>query len=449
MQTRTAIRNYSPLETLSVGELRSKQLDLLHRQLERLKRNAFFGPTLAAVDVGRIRSLEDFRRLVPVTRKADLIADQGAASPYGKRLDIPTDDVVYVVTSGGTSGQGRETHTLTGFDTQLVSLCFEWGWHWAGVGSGSIVANTFGVAMTSAGVWIHGALERLGVNHLRLGKYDTPAKCALIEDHRPDVLIATPSYLRTLEAELMHRGNELSRLGVRTILVTAEAFTVDWVRQRQALWGAKLYEWWGTSQKFLAFSCEQGCLHEDGHGVLHAMPTIWLLEVIDPDTGEHVREGEFGEIVATHLHAEAGPSLRYATGDRARYLGWSGPSGRSFPAIESGTVSRLDDMMKIRALNVWPWQFDSALLIEGVRDYRGKVFLDDRSKEQLVITVELDDAWRPRWSAEDTQKLVDRVRDQTGLRADITFATERLGEFVDEGSKARRWKDLRAATPKN
>lgn len=448
MQMRTTTRHYSPIETVSVEELQGKQLDLLRRQLERLQRNAFFGPTLAGVDIQRIRSIEDFGRVVPLTRKSDLIADQRAAPPYGKRLGIPTDDIVYVVTSGGTSGQGRETHTLTRFDTQLVSLCFEWGWHWAGVGSGSIVANTFGVAMTSAGVWIHGALERLGANHLRLGKYDTPAKCALIEEHRPDVLIATPSYLRTLEAELTRRGNELSRLGVRTILLTAESFTVDWVRQRQALWGAKLFEWWGTSQKFLAFSGEHGCLHEDGHGMLHTMPTIWLLEVIDPDTGEHVREGEFGEIVATYLHAEAGPSLRYATGDRARYLGWAGPSGRSFPAIESGTVTRLDDMMKIRAINVWPGQFDAAVLVDGVRDYRGKVFLDDRSKEQIEITVELDDAWRPRWSAQDTQNLADRVRDQTGLRADITFATERLGEFVDEGSKARRWKDLRTATLK-
>jgi phenylacetate-CoA ligase len=448
MQTTTATRHYTPIETISIEELQSKQLDLLRRQLERLQRNPFFHSTLADVDIQQIQSIEDFRRQVPVTRKADLISDQRVEPPFGKRLGVSMEDVVYVVNSGGTSGQGREAHTLTRFDTQLVSMCFEWGWHWAGVGPGSVVANTFGVAMTSAGVWIHGALERLGANHLRLGKYDTPAKCALIEEHRPDVLIATPSYLRTLEAELIRRGNELSGLGVRTILLTAESFTVDWIRQREALWNAKLYEWWGTSQKFLAFSGEHGCLQHDGHGVLYTMPTIWLLEVIDPDTGEHVREGEFGEIVATHLHAEAGPSLRYATGDRARYLGWRTAHGRGFPAIESGTVSRLDDMMKIRAINVWPWQFDAALLIDGVRDYRGEVFFDDRSKEQIVIKVEVDSAWRSRWSEQDTQRLVDRVRDQTGLRADIKFADEHLGEFVDEGSKARRWKDLRTAMPK-
>jgi phenylacetate-CoA ligase len=445
MQTRTATRHYSPLEAMAPEELQAKQLHLLRRQLRRLQNNGLFGLSLAKVDIDRIRSIEDFRRMIPVSRKADLIADQNAAPPYGKRLGIPSDDIVYVVTSGGTSGQGRETHALTSFDTQLVSLCFQWGWHWAGMDSRSIVANTFGVAMTSAGVWMHGALERLGANHLRLGKYDTAAKCALIEEHRPDFLIATPSYLRTLETELMRRGNILSHLGVRTILMTAETFTVDWAAEREALWNAKLYEWYGTSQKFLAFSCEHGCLHNGNHGVLHTMPTIWLLEVVDPDTGEHVREGEFGEVVATHLLAEAGPSLRYATGDRARFLGWTAPGRRSFPAIESGTISRLDDMMKIRALNVWPWQFDAALFIDGVKDYRGEVFLDDRNKEQIVITLELDEG--AHWSPQQTANLGDRVRDYTGLRVDFTFAAERLGEFVDEGSKARRWKDLRNAPP--
>jgi phenylacetate-CoA ligase len=166
--------------------------------------------------------------------------------------------------------------------------------------------------------------------------------------------------------------------------------------------------------------------------------------VVDSATGAHVKPGDEGEAVITFLDSEASPLLRFATGDKVRYLGWTCcPCGRPLPGLESGTITRYDDMLKVKGVNFWPAAVDTVVLADAaVEDYRGRVFLDEQGRERIALRV------RFRGGGKDPAStlipaLEEELRQRIGLTMKIEPVEQLEGAFRDERTKARRWRDDR------
>jgi phenylacetate-CoA ligase len=231
----------------------------------------------------------------------------------------------------------------------------------------------------------------------------------------------------------------------------AESYPVEWISRTEQHWGLELREVYGSTGGAYAVSCEKG-LASDGHrGYLHNADWNVLLEVIDPETGQPVAEGEIGEAVITTLVRQASPLIRFRTGDRVRLLAHDGClCGRQTAAIEAGTIGRLDDMLKLKGMNVWPSAVDEIVLgAESVEEYNATVGLDDRGYEYVHLDVVLSKAIPTADRAAHLSELKRRLRSATNVSMELREAemdSMRTFEY-----KARRWQDKRSvdllATP--
>lgn len=341
----------------------------------------------AGVRLDSLHSLQDFRRAVPLMRKEDVLADQESRPPFGNRLCVPIDEIVQINTTGGTSGRGQEVYGLTTSDVAVMSSLYGRGVTSAGARRGDVVALTFPMSLSAASLWIYEACRGLELNVLSLGSYDTVTKLRAIEQFQARILIATPSYLKTMavvaETEL---GWNVSESPVEIILTATEAFNVPRIRSLEEQWGARVFEWYGATQRVIAWTCEHGAVRADGtRGLLHHFPYLALYETLDPVTYEPVDYGEQGELVITFLEAEGTPLIRFATGDRVRLLPASSCGcGNPYDGYESGGVERYDDMLKVRGVNFRPWMSDEAVFaFPAVTNYVGSVRTSAKGREEM------------------------------------------------------------------
>jgi phenylacetate-CoA ligase len=407
--------------------------------------NPFYAPRLR---LPAVRDAESFRAL-PVTRKEDVVADCEVHPPYGSRTVARPEDVRHVVETSGTSGAGREVYALDAADELAVFCAAAVGFWWAGVRAGSTVLLTLPVGTSAAGVWYYGGLRLLGANVLPVGAYPAERKATALERYRPEVLVGTPSYIDRLTAVCRDEGIDPASAGVTSIVVAGEPYSYEWATRVERTWNARLYEQYGSTERVMAWSCPRGAAQEGQLGTLHFPPELCYCEVIDPETGEPVADGGYGEVVCTPLVAGASPLLRFASRDRIRFVAaGSCRCGRPLPGIEAGGVHRYDDMMKIRGLNVWPASFDAAVFaVPGVLDYRGSVARDPDGRERVELVVEGEETSRdPLIGA-----LREAVRRGIGLDVEVRVVPPgALSSAVPEGFvKVSRWTDHRraAATP--
>jgi phenylacetate-CoA ligase len=388
------------------------------------------------------RDAAAFRRL-SLTRKDDVVADCEAHPPFGSRTVVPPERIRMIVQTSGTSGHGTEVYALDEADEEAIVHTEAVGFLWAGIRPGARVLLTLPIGVTAAGLWYHAALRFLGANVISAGPYPTARKVELLARYGAEVVVGTPSYIHRLAVACEDAGHDPAGLGVETLLVAGESYSEHWAREIERRWGAILYEQYGCTERAIAWTCPDGVMKPGGLGVLHFPPEAALCEVTDPVTGEHVGDGQEGELVVTPFGADASPLVRYATGDRVR---WVAPGGcacaRPLAGLVAGAVERFDDMMKIRGVNVWPAQFDAAVFgVEGVVDYRGTVAIDGRGVEALRIRIEAGD------EAGDgiARRVEEAVEQATGLTARIerelpgTMAREVPEGFV----KMKRWQDER------
>jgi phenylacetate-CoA ligase len=402
---------------------------------------------IAGAQPDRIHGMKDFRRRVPLLRKADVVADQEASPPFGHRLCVRPDEVVQIHSSGGTTGRAREVYALTRLDMITVASVFSNAWHFAGVRPGDPVALTFPNTLSGAGVVLTEVLRRLGAQTLPLGSYDTLTKLRAIRQFGARVLIATPSYLTALATTARDElGWDPARdLGIEVILTATEAFSVERAEAIERAWGAKLFEWYGSAQHAAASTCELGAVHDGGRGLLHHTPHLSMMETLDPETGEGVAYGEEGEVVVTYLGAQASPLLRYATNDKALLLpGSSCPCGRARDGYEAGTIGRYDDMMKVRGVSFWPMVTDDVVFgVPGVANYFGTVRHAGNGAEEVRVELELGPDVEGDDRAAVVRRVGERLRSTIGLQMEVVEAERVLPAYVDSESKAHRWKDER------
>jgi phenylacetate-CoA ligase len=391
-----------------------------------------------------VRSLDEFRSL-PLMRKEDVVADVTANPPFGSISSTSPADVAQFVETTGTTRGGREQYVLSREDDSGLLEMESIGFFWAGVNPGDFVATAFPVTTRGAGRWHQSAVNRLGGVYLPIGTYPTEKKLEYLRDLPVSMLVATPSYLMRLEHAAREMSVDPAASGVRALLVAGEAFPLKWGVEREGVWQARLFEQYGSTQRAFAWSCETGAVPDGTRGVLHTLPHLACYEVIDVDTGAHVEPGVRGELVITPFAASrAAPLVRFATGDRVRWLGEDACScGRAFAGIESGEIDRLDDMIKVRGVNLFPSQLDSIILSAAIVDYQGVVDIDEQGRERIRVSVQL----RPEASASRDwlERLAHELRRTTGLRFELSLheGPPLTPETSEEMRKRRRWIDSR------
>jgi len=434
---------WNPTTPTEPGALAGWQLRKAWEITEQLAdANPFYKPRISAPAT---RDAASFRRL-QVTRKSDVVADCEAHPPYGSRTVAPSNSIRHMVETSGTSGRGREVYALDEADERAVVEAEVVGFWWAGVRPGTTVLLTLPVGVTAAGIWYYSALRRLGANVISAGAYSTDRKAELLRRYRAEVVIGTPTYLERLASVCEEHGMPPSTLGVRSLVVAGEPYSLAWARVLQARWDATLYEQYGCTERMMGWACPGGVVKNGELGALHVPAELAYWEVLDPVSGEPVEDGEWGEMIATPLRAAASPLLRFATSDRVQLVAaGSCPCGRPLAGIRAGGVHRYDDMLKVRGVNVWPKALDEAIFgVGGVHDYRGTVMSDAAGRELVELRVEIA-------NVDDVdavaKQISQRVRKELGLSVAVkSLRPGHLAAETPEGFvKVSRWRDVRRA----
>jgi phenylacetate-CoA ligase len=337
------------LETLDPEALRAHQWGRL-QGLARVihPANAFIARRWRSAGVESpddLRSWDDFFSL-PLTTKAELVEDQAAHPPFGSNLTCPLAHYVRVHQTSGTTGT-----PLRWLDTQESwdwwERCWGFVFRGAGLGPGDRVFFPFSFGLF-IGLWsgFEGA-RALGCLAIPGGGQDSAQRLAAIESLGATAICCTPSYALHLAEVARERGVELGKLGVRVTVHAGEPGAgIPSVRARiEEAWGARAYDHAGmTEMGAYGYECE-------AQAGLHVNESEFIMEVLDPATGRAAREGE---LVLTNLGRAGSPLLRYRTGDRVRVASGPCECGRAFVRLEGGILGRVDDMLIVRGVNVFP-----------------------------------------------------------------------------------------------
>ncbi len=329
-----------------------------------------------------LRGWDDFHRL-PFTVKSELTQDQAAHPPFGTNLTYPLERYVRVHQTSGTTGT-----PIRWLETQA-----SWDWWarcWAMVLAGAGVTPADRVFLPFSfglfvGFW--GALEgarALGALAIPAGGLDSPTRLVLMEALGATVLVCTPSYALHLVEIARERGLDLRKSTVRTSVHAGEPGAgIPSVRARiEEGWGARAFDHAGMTE-LGAYSYE--CAEQAG---LHVNESEYIAEVVDPRAGEPAREGE---LVLTNLGRVGSPAIRYRTGDRVRLAGAPCRCGRTFLRLEGGILGRLDDMLIVRGINVFPAAIEEVVRrFPAIDEFQIEVFRDGELDEVRVL-VELED----------------------------------------------------------
>lgn len=341
-------------ETIDRSELERIQLERLQQTVRRVAtRVPFYKQKLAEAGVtpDDIRSLNDLRRL-PFTTNADLRDNY----PNGL-LAVDLDNVVRLHTSSGTTGKPKAIFFSAGDINRaadLIARCFIM----TGVRKGDVFQNMMTYGLFTGALVMHYGAEKVGCLVIPAGPGNSERQLLLMRDFRTTVIHLTPSYALYFAGFLGKNGVDPKRdLALRRAFVGAEPHTEETRRKIQESLGIEVYNSYGLSEMNgpgVAFEC----IHKTG---MHLWEDHYLMEIVDPQTGEPLPEGATGELVLTTLTREAMPLLRYRTRDVTSVIPGKCPCGRTHRRINRIT-GRTDDMLIVRGVNIYPQQIERVLM---------------------------------------------------------------------------------------
>ncbi len=454
MQKRDVSRENSyflkELETLSRKDLLALQVEKTRATLERAYHRSPFYRDLfdrAGVKPEDFKAREDIQRF-PSIDKQDLIADQDTAPPFGHRVCVPFEEVRRINLTSGTSGMGQEVHCHD--EDAIWAANASTASHFAAIGMtpGDISALLYPLATMTGGMLSYEALRMFGATPLPLAVFNTRQKIGMMRRFPIRHVLTTPAYLTRVTSILMEQGLNPGDAfpDLKGITLSTEPFSVAWALRMEELWGTTLHDIYGSTQLNLnyAVTCKYGVVPDGHYGHYHLADHFALVEVLDPETRQPVEYGEWGEPVVTTFSRKAMPLVRFRSNDRVRVL----PAdvcdcGRTSLSLwEVGTVSRYDDMIKIKATNVWPQTVDEAVFsFKEIDEYNGRVYIDSNGQEISKISVEfLSDVDN---SIKDTivKNLKEKIKENTQVNMiveEVPYGTLPRFEY-----KVRRWTDER------
>jgi len=303
----------------------------------------------AGLEPADIKSPADLSR-VPYTTKNDL----REAYPYGMAA-VPLDKILRIHASSGTTGKpivaGYTKGDLETWSIGVARIC-----EMAGVSEKDIAQISFGYGLFTGGFGLHYGLERLGATVVPFSSGNTERQLALMQDFKTNVLVSTPSFAIYMAETARELGYNPREFGLRVGLFGGEPCSDALRKDIEAQWGLKATVNYGLTE-VVGPGISGECLETAG---MHILEDLYYPEVIDPDTGELLPDGEKGELVLTPMFKEGFPVLRYRTGDITRLIPEPCPCGRTTRRMDYIT-GRSDDMIIIKGVNIFPSQVEEVL----------------------------------------------------------------------------------------
>jgi len=405
---------YQPhIETMSREQIQELQEQRLRETVKRVYENvAFYRDGFAKRNITPedIQTLDDIPKL-PFTRKTDLRENY----PFGL-FAVPQEQVARIHGSSGTKGKP----TIVGYTKQDLenwseicarAICT------AGGKPSDLFHNAYGYGLFTGGLGMHSGAEKLGATVVPVSGGNTSRQVTLIQDFRPRGIAATPSYALNIAEEMEKQGIDPRETSLEYGIFGAEPWTDEMRQALEQKWNLKAIDIYGLSEVMgpgVSIECFEA---QDG---LHIAEDHFYAEIIDPDTLEVLPYGAEGELVFTTLTKEAFPVLRYRTGDIATLNPEPCKCGRTHMRM-SRIKGRIDDMLIIRGVNVFPSEIESVLLgfYELAPHYQVELTREG-ALDKVKLHVELTDGF------------ADRIEDLTTVSPIAQDLVERMSQQLKE-----------------
>ncbi|WP_170581912.1 phenylacetate--CoA ligase PaaK [Ruegeria arenilitoris] len=421
-----------PIEIASIDEIRSLQLDRLKWSL----RHAYDNVPMykqrfdeAGVHPDDLQTLSDLAKF-PFTYKNDLRDNY----PFGL-FAVPREQIIRLHASSGTTGKP----TVVGYTKNDID-------NWAdlvarslrasGLRKGDMIHNAYGYGLFTGGLGAHYGIERLGATVVPMSGGQTEKQVALITDFKPDGIMVTPSYMLNILEQYHKVGMDPRESSLSVGVFGAEPWTDAMRKEVEQAFDMHAVDIYGLSE-IMGPGVANECVEtKDG-------PVIWedhfLPEIIDPQTGEVLPDGEMGELVFTTLTKEGLPMIRYRTRDLTRLLPGTARSMRRMEKI----TGRSDDMIILRGVNVFPSQIEEQVMATGgiAAHYQIELYKSGRMDAMRVYVEAMPDAADELSKTAAARMLTKRIKDIVGVSTEIVVGDP--GDVERSQGKAKRVVDNR------
>jgi phenylacetate-CoA ligase len=355
MSTQQVVRSYiwDEVETIPPQDMEKLQVERLRACIDRVSKTVpFYREKLseAGVTADSIRSLEDLARL-PFTTKQDLRDNY----PFDL-VTVPMKEVIRIHASSGTTGKPTVV-AYTRNDITLWSDLMARSYAAAGVTEDDVVHNAYGYGLFTGGLGFHYGAERLGATVIPVSGGNTKRQLMIMQDFGTTVLCCTPSYALLIGEVAEEEGIDLRELPLKVGIFGAEPWSDGMREEIESNLNIVALNAFGLSE-VIGPGVSIECTEKQG---MHIFEDHFIPEIIDPDTGERLPDGEMGELVFTCVTKEAMPLIRYRTRDRTCLMRGKCGCGRTTVRME-WVLGRTDDMLIVRGVNVFPSQIEAVLL---------------------------------------------------------------------------------------
>jgi len=369
-------------ECMEAEQLQQLQLERLQATLNRVYRNvAFYQRCFKAIGFSPEVDLTDLRDLerLPFTTSKDI----SASYPY-QMFAVPLREVVRIHSSSGTMTNPQ----VVGYTRQDLSV---WSHLVAriltagGVSRDDVIQITFAYGLMTGGLGIHYGAERIGASVLPTSVGRTDRQIKIMQDYRTTVLVSTPTYTLVMAERMEQLGVDRKTLSLKYCICAGEPWTAENRREIEERLFVKATDNYGVSE-VMGPGVAGECLEQQG---MHLQEDHFLMEIIDPGTGQVLPTGELGELVITTLSKEAFPVIRYRTGDLCRIIPEPCSCGRTLRRI-SRIQGRSDNVVIIKGVNIIPERVGDILeQIEGERPVYQLVATRHDYHDELEIWIEI------------------------------------------------------------
>ena len=415
-----------PIETASRDEITALQLERLRRTLRHAYENvAQYRDSFDAAGVhpDDLRTLGDLARF-PFTVKQDLRANY----PFGM-FAVPRERIARIHASSGTTGQPTVVGYTKG-DLAMWQQVVARSLRAAGLKAGDVLHNAYGYGLFTGGLGIHGGAEALGLTVVPISGGMTARQVRLIEDFAATGITVTPSYMLSILDEYREQGIDPRRSPLKVGIFGAEPWTDAMRREVEDAFDMHALDIYGLSEVIgpgVSMECVES---KDG---LHIWEDHFYPEIVDPETGAVLPEGERGELVFTSLTKEAFPIIRYRTRDLTRLLPGTARSMRRMEKV----TGRSDDMMILRGVNVFPTQIEEQLLATpGLAPHFQIELRQEGRMDEMVVHVE-----QAPGASGGAEALAARIKEAIGVTARVSVGP--AGSVPRSQGKAVRVIDTR------
>ncbi len=394
------------IETMPVEEMKKLQSEKLRKQVKHVYENVPYYKNLMdekGVRPEDIKGTHDLHKL-PFLTKADL----RDAYPYGL-LAKPLEECVRIQSTSGTTGR-RVVAFYTQKDIDLWEDCCARAIVAAGGTNKDVCQVAYGYGLFTGGAGLNGGSHKVGCLTLPMSSGNTERQIQFMTDLSATILCCTPSYAAYIGETLKEQGYKPEDIPLKAGIFGAEPWTEEMRKGIEETLGIRAYDIYGlteTSGPGVAFECSE----QMG---MHVNEDHFLAEIIDPDTGEVLPEGEKGELVFTSLDKEAFPLLRYRTRDICVLSRKKCSCGRTLIKMAK-PMGRTDDMLIIRGVNVFPSQIETVLLNEGYQPNYQIVVDRANNTDTFEVNVEMS-----------PEQFTDKVRDVLAMEKTLANAMKTM-----------------------